>query len=114
MGYSKSKTVERDSISGLHQHVDGGLKNGSVSVNELRSRMDSRQQSLNDAIRNDWPKDMLSTTADVEHATYGNAGSRLPRPSDVSSKGADRYGISVSPGNQVAKKAPRSDSKVSK
>ena len=112
VGY-KSKTIERDSISGLHQHIDS-LQNSTVSVNELRNRMDARQAALNDAIKADWPKDMLSTSGDVEHATYGDAGSRLPRPTDYSSKGQDRFGVSVSPGEQVAKKGPRSNSKVSK
>jgi hypothetical protein len=112
MGYKK--TVERDSISGLHQHVDGGLQNSSVSVNELRNRMDARQQALNDATKADWPKDQLSTNADIEHSTYGNAGEKFPRPTDYSSKGQDRFGVSVSPGKQSAKEAPRSNSKQSK
>jgi hypothetical protein len=55
MGYKKA-TTHRDEISGLHVHDDTALKNGDVSVNELRSRMDSRQQSLNDAIKADWPE----------------------------------------------------------
>jgi hypothetical protein len=113
MGY-KSKTIHRDAISGLHVHDDVVGNDGSYSVNELRARTDARQAALNSAIQADWPKDMTSTNADVEHPTYGNAGSRLPRPSDVSSKGADRFGLTVSPGEQSPKKAPRSDSKVSK
>ncbi len=57
---------------------------------------------------------MTATDASADHATYGDAGSRLPRPTDVSSKGADRYGLSETPGKQVAKKASRSISKASK
>jgi len=114
MGYSKSKTHHRDEISGIHVHDDVANTNGEFSVNQLRSLMDSRQQGLNDAIKSDWPDTMTSTRADIEDPAYGNAGSRVPRPSDVSSKGADRFGLSVSPGEQSPKKAPRSDSKVSK
>jgi hypothetical protein len=111
MGFKSGKTIHRDAISGLHIHDD--VQDGTHSVNELRSRMDSRQQSLNDAIKADWPADQLSTNADIEHPTYGNAGKQFPRPTDKSSKGDDRYGVSVSPGKQVAK-AARSDSEVSK
>jgi hypothetical protein len=113
VGY-KSKTIERDSISGLHQHVDGGLKNSTVSVDELRARMDARQAAINAAHKADWPKDQLSTSADIEHPTYGNAAEKFPRPTDYSSKGQDRFGVSVTPGKQAAKAAPRSNSKVSR
>jgi hypothetical protein len=113
MGYKKA-TTHRDEISGLHVHDDTALKNGDVSVNELRSRMDSRQQSLNDAIKADWPENTTATNADADHATYRNAGSRLPGPSDVSSKGADRYGLSVTPGEQAKKPARRDNSKVTR
>jgi hypothetical protein len=114
MGYKSGKTIHRDEISGLHVHDDGGLKNSTVSVDQLQARSDARQQAINDAIKADWPKDQLSTSADIEHPTYGNVGSRSPRPSDVSSKGDDRFGVSEAPGKQVPKKAPRSDSKASK
>jgi hypothetical protein len=113
MGYKKA-TIHRDDISGLHVHDDGGLKNGEVSVNELRARMDARQQAINDAHKADWPENMTATDADVDHPTCGNAGSRLARPSDVSSKGGDRYGVSETPGEQLAKKAPRDNSKVTR
>jgi hypothetical protein len=83
-------------------------------VNELRATTDARQQALNDAIRADWPKDMTSTTASIEHPTYGNAGEKVPRPTDYSSKGQDRFGVSGTPGEQLAKKAPRDNSKVSR
>jgi hypothetical protein len=114
MGFSKSKTHERDSISGLHVHNDKANVNGEFSVDQLRSLMDSRQAGINDAIRADWPENMTATNADIEHPTYGNAGEKFPRPTDVSSKGQDRYGVSVTPGKQSAKEAPRSNSKVSK
>src|SRR5689334_17986903 len=100
MGFSKSKTHHRDEISGLHVHDDAALKNGEVSVNQLRALMDSRQAGINEATRNDWPKDMTSTNADIEHATYGNAAEKFPRPTDYSSKGQDRFGVSVTPGKQ--------------
>jgi len=70
------------------------------------------QSALNNSIQEDWPKNMTATDADVEDPTYGNAGSRLPRPTDYSSKGADRLGVSVSPGEQGKKAAPRDNSKV--
>ena len=110
MGYKK--TIERDSISGLHVHND--VQDGEHSVNELRARSDARQAALNAAIQKDWPKDMTSTTADIEHPTYGNADEKFPRPTDYSSKGADRFGVAGSPGKQAPKEAPRSNSKVSK
>jgi len=112
MGYKKA-TISRDSISGLWQQNDIDT-NSEVSVNELNARMAARQTAINDAIRNDWPENMTATSADIDDVTYGNAGEKFPRPSDVSSKGGDRYGISVTPGKQAAKEAPRSNSKQSK
>ena len=112
MGYKKSPTHHRDSISGLHVHDD--VQDGTHSVDELRARNDARQSGLNDAIRADWPENMTATDANIEHPTYGNAAEKFPRPTDVSSKGQDRYGVSVTPGKQAAKEAPRSNSKVSK
>lgn len=103
MGYKK--TIQRNPISGLFEHND--ITSGEVSVNELRSRTDARQAALNDAHKADWPKDQLSTSADIGHPTYGNAGEKFPRPTDVSSKGQDRYGISVTPGKQAPKEAPQ-------
>jgi hypothetical protein len=112
MGYSSKKTIQRNEISGLFEHND--VPDGSHSVNELRARADARQQALSDAHKADWPENMNATDANVEHPTYGNAGSLLPRPTDVSSRGAARYGVSVTPGEQSAKKAPRDNSKVSR
>lgn len=115
MGYtSKSKTHERDIISGLHVHNDVANKNGEFSVDQLNALMAARQSGINEATKADWPKDQLSTSADIDHPTYGNAGEKFPRPTDVSSKGQDRYGVSVTPGKQAPKEAPRSDSKQSK
>ena len=115
MGYSsKGKTTHRDEISGLHVQDDTAYKNGEVSVNQLRATTDARQTAINDAIRNDWPENMTATSADIDDVAYGNAGEKYPRPTDYSSKGQDRFGISGTPGKQSAGKAPRSNSKVSK
>jgi hypothetical protein len=99
VSFKKSATHERDSISGLHVQNDKANVNGEFSVNQLRSLMDSRQAGIKDAITKDCtathPKNILG-------------------PTDVSSKGQDRYGVSVTPGKQKAKEAPRSNSKQSK
>jgi|SRR5215469_3295149 len=110
MGYKK--TISRDEISGLWQQND--VSDGTWSVDELTNRAADRQSALNKAIENDWPANMTATTSDCEAEVYGNAGSRLPRPTDYSSKGQDRFGLSVSPGEQKAKKAPRDNSDVSR
>lgn len=110
MGFKK--LVKREPISGIQQTQD--LPDGEYSVSELRNRSAAMQEQLNEAITNDWPDSMLSTIADCDAEVYGNAGSRLPRPTDYSSKGADRFGVSGSPGEQSKKPAPRDDSKVSR
>jgi hypothetical protein len=112
MGYTKSKTHHRDEISGLH--VQDDVQDGTHGIEDLSRRNQSRQDSINAAIKGDWPENMTATNADADHPTYGNAGSRLPRPSDVSSKGTDRYGLSVTPGEQAKKPAPRDNSKASR
>jgi hypothetical protein len=115
VGYKKLHS--RDEISGLHVHQD--VQPGSYGAEELAKRNQSRLEDLNARIKADWPSDMTSTDASADHETYGNAGSKLPRPTDVSSHGADRYGIAGGDGNNpgkpnVAKPAPRSNSKESK
>lgn len=87
-----SKTIARDPISGLHQHVD--VQDGTHSVNQLLARNDSRQQAINDAIKADWPKDMTATTPE-SHPTLGNALSQLPKPSDVGKSSVEHYGVSA-------------------
>ena len=88
MGFKSGKTHHRDEISGLHVHDDAALKNGEVSVNQLRSLMDSRQAGINDAAKADW-----TAGSTLDHPAYGNALSRLSKPSDavVGSK-AEHYG----------------------
>jgi hypothetical protein len=105
MGY-KSKTIHRDEISGLFVQDDIGA--GTFSVDELNARAAARQQALNDGNKAEW--DNLT----VNSPDYGNAMSRMPKPTDYSSKGVDRFGVSVSPGEQEKKRAPRDNSKVSK
>jgi hypothetical protein len=112
MGYKKAATHHRDEISGLH--VQDDVQDGTHGIEDLSRRNQSRQDSINDAIKADWPENMTATNASADHATYGNAGSRLPRPSDYSSKGQERFGLSVSPGEQGKKPAPRDNSKVSR
>jgi len=95
MGYKKSSTHHRDEISGLHVHDD--VQDGTHGAEDLAARNAARQESINKAIKADWPENMTSASdANVEHPAYGNAGSRLPRPSDfiVGSK-ADRFGSSA-------------------
>jgi len=96
MGYKKAATHHRDEISGLHVHDDAALKNGEVSVNQLRALMDSRQAGINAAHKADWPKDMVSSNPEHTDPSLGNAFSRLPKPVDVviGSK-APRYGASA-------------------
>jgi hypothetical protein len=95
MGYKKSATHYRDEISGLHVHQD--IADGTHGAEDLARRNQSRQDSINAAIKKDWPKDMTSADdANIEHPAYGNAASRFPRPSDyiVGSKAA-RFGSSA-------------------
>jgi hypothetical protein len=95
MGFSKkSKTIVRDEVSGLHVHQD--VPDGTHGAQDLAARNQSRQDSLNAAIKADWPQDMLHSSHDAAHATYGNALSRMPKPSDyvVGSK-SDRFGSSA-------------------
>ena len=112
MGYKGKKLVQRDSISGIQFTND--IPDGEYGAVELANRSASMQEQLNKAVQNDWPDSMLSTTSDADAAVYGNAGERLPRPTDYSSKGQDRFGVSTTPGKQSAKVGPRSDSKVSR
>jgi hypothetical protein len=88
MGYKKAATHHRDEISGLHVHDD--LQDGTHGVEDLARRNQSRQDSLNAAIKSDWPKDMTSSKAESSDPALGNAFSRLPKPSDyvVGSKAA--------------------------
>jgi hypothetical protein len=111
MGYSKSKTIERDSISGHYQHIDGGLQNGTLSPNEVSARTEARAKALIDSIKAD--SDGPDETT-LDHPAYGNSLSRQPKPSDYSSKGADHYGVSETPGKQEKTHAPRDNSKVSR
>ena len=94
MGYKKAVTHHRDEVSGLHVHDD--IQPGTHGAEDLARRNQSRQDSINAAIKGDWPKDMTTGDIKPEHPAYGNAGSRLPRPSDfvVGSK-ADRFGSSA-------------------
>ena len=87
MGYKK--TIQRNEISGAFEHND--IESGEVSVNELRARSDARQAALNEAHKKDW-----SDPNTVNSPAYGNALSRLPKPSDyvVGSK-APRFGASA-------------------
>lgn len=112
-----SKTIARESVSGHWQHIDAA--DGSHSVNELNNRMADRQQAINDAIKKDWPKDMLSTTPE-SHPTLGNALSQLPKPSDVGKSSVEHYGVGkgtpeANPGTpSKAKRVPDSNAHVSK
>jgi hypothetical protein len=109
MGY-KSKTIQRDEISGHHQHVD--ISDGPHSVNEINARTEARLAALKAAIAAD--SDGPDETT-LDHPAYGNSLSRQPKPSDYSSKGADHYGVSETPGKQEKTRAPRGDnSKVSR
>jgi hypothetical protein len=86
MGYSKSKTIQRDEISGLFQHND--VQDGTHSVNELQARSDARQAAINAAHKKDWTDDPNS----VNSPSYGNSMSRQPKPSDAVAGSGDRYG----------------------
>jgi len=68
MGYKSGKTIQQNAISGMFEHNDGADKNGEVSVNELRSRMDARQQAINEAIQKDW-----KNPNGMDSPAYGNA-----------------------------------------
>jgi hypothetical protein len=85
MGYKKAATHHRDEISGLHVHDD--VQDGEHSVNELRARNDARQAGINDATKADW-----SDPNTVNSPTYGNAMSRMPKPSDAVVGSLDTYG----------------------
>jgi hypothetical protein len=89
MGFSK-KTIKRNEISGLFEVQDGADKNGEVSVNQLRARMDARQAAINEAHTKDWTDDPNS----VNSPAYGDAMSRMPKPSDaVANSKAKHYGV---------------------
>src|SRR5579872_5663679 len=94
MGYKKSGTHHRDEISGLHVHDD--IQDGTHGAEDLARRNQSRQDSINDAIRADWPANQTASIPEHSDPTLGNAFSRIPKPSDyvVGSK-ADRFGSSA-------------------
>jgi len=77
-------------------HVQDDVADGSHGAMDLSKRNDARQADLNSRTKSDWPQDMLHSSHDIEHPTYGNAGTRVPRPSDyvVGSKSA-RFGSSA-------------------
>jgi hypothetical protein len=108
MGYSKKETISRDSISGLFQQND--LESGEVSVNQLRARAGARKTALNEVHTKDWTDDPNS----VNSPAYGDAMSRMPKPTDYSSKGESRFGVGVTPSKQAVKRVPDSNSKQSK
>jgi hypothetical protein len=88
MGYSKKETISRDPISGLFQQND--LESGEVSVNQLRARGEARQTALNEAHTKDWTDDPNS----VNSPAYGDAMSKMPKPSDaVANTKAKHYGV---------------------
>lgn len=91
MGYKKAATHHRDEISGLH--VADDIQPGTHGAEDLARRNQSRQESINAAHKADWPENMLHSSHNIDHPTYGNAGTRVPRPSDyvVGSK-SDRFG----------------------
>lgn len=103
-----SKTIARDSISGHHQHVD--IADGTHSVSEINNRTAERLEALKAAIAADSDKAGETT---LDHPAYGNALSLMPRPGD-DGKGGERCGVSVAPGEQSKKPAPRDNSKVSR
>src|SRR5579859_105162 len=94
MGFSKKALHHREPISGLH--VQDDVQPGTHGAEDLSARNAARQEDLNKRIRADWPQDMLHSSHDAAHVTYGNALSRMPKPSDfvVGSK-ADRFGSSA-------------------
>ena len=71
----KSKPIHRDEVRGLFHHPD--IQSGAVSVNALRARMHARQAAINEAHKKDW-----SDPNTVNSPAYGNALTRLPKPSD--------------------------------
>ena len=83
MGYKK--TIQRNEISGTFEHND--VPDGEHSVNELRARSDARHQALSDAHKADW-----TAGSTLDHPAYGNALSRLPRPSDAVAGSLEHYG----------------------
>lgn len=76
MGYTKSKTTERDKISGHHVHVD--VQDGSHSVDQLRARAAARLNELTANIAADSGKPM-QTQSEASHPSLGDAFSRLPK-----------------------------------
>lgn len=118
MGYTKKATHEREQISGHHVAVD--VQDGSHGAEDLARRNAARQDEINAAHKADWPKDMTSSVPESQDPILAYTMTKLPRPTDYSSKGAERFGVSepdnADPGktaNQF-KPAPRSNSKVSK
>jgi hypothetical protein len=105
VGYRK--VIQRDKISGLWQAND--VAPGEWSVGQLEARADARLVSMTKAVENDWPSSMLDTTSEAGDATYGNVLGRMPKPSDSVEGSGDRFGVSVTPGEQ-GKKAPRDNS----
>jgi hypothetical protein len=82
--------------------VQDDIGAGSFSVDELNARMAARQQALNDGNKAEWDNQ------GVDSPDYGNAMSKEPRPTDYDSHGQSRFGVSESPSEQSAGKAPRS------
>lgn len=93
MSSTKSSTHHRDEISGLHVHDD--IKDGTHGAEDLSARNAARQESINKAIRADWPANQTASIPEHSDPTLGSAFSRLPKPSDyiVGSK-SERFGSS--------------------
>lgn len=85
MGYSSKKTAGRDEVSGIMNHVD--VPDGTWSVNELRNRNDARQELINSTHKSDW-----TAGSTLDHPAYGNALSRLSKPSDAVAGSLEHYG----------------------
>jgi hypothetical protein len=87
MGFKKP--ISREKISGIWQANDIDT-NSTVSVNQLRKRMNERQSNLNEQIQKDW-----KNPNGMDSPSYGDAMSREPKPSDaVAGSKAKRYGVS--------------------
>jgi hypothetical protein len=117
MGY-KSKTTEREHISGHHVAID--IQDGTHAAEDLARRNEARGQAIYDAHKADWAKDMLSVVPEDKTPILADAMSKAARPTDYSSKGENRFGVAggdnADPGKTVnnRKPAPDSNAKVSK
>jgi len=94
MGFSKKSLHHREPISGLHVHDD--ITTGEHGAMDLAKRNQARQDDLNAKNRADWPANMTASIPEHTDPSFGNAFSRMPKPSDfvVGSK-APRFGASA-------------------